>query len=185
MKLSQRGAGILATGIFTSIGLFTLWVPFLIFLGFPLIQAMIKEGICNFYWGVGQVLPNVLNTLETILTQAYSDKREDIHTYFSALKQSLNKPPKYSYSTETVAHNQLVEVGMWITLVLAWLLGGYGIYKILLFYRIPVGTFMLRNIMAAIGIAIIELSLFGGVAMLYLPWDWNEITQTVIGHYSS
>jgi hypothetical protein len=190
MKLSQRGAGILASGLFTSIALFTLWIPFLTLFGFPLLQAEVQNGLC---WKsmmsskLKYKLTYSLDVIRQACINADPSQLDTINAYFGNLYDALNAQQSTTtfFETKTDSTNYNIRFWMWVTLVAAWVFGGYGIYYIVTTYRIPVGMFFLRNILAAFGIAFIEMTLFAGVAMQYMPWDWQKILNEVIAMNSS
>jgi hypothetical protein len=198
MKLSQRRANILASGIFTVITLFVLWVPFLIIFGFDLISASIQGGLCG---PIGQSISQAsaeLNQswvdMENAAIQNDPEHAKEISTFFTQIQNAIqsiaDKAESQMFNSDTsfnpidAQSNSNLVNWMWTAMGAVIILGSIGIYVIVTKYQLDWGIFLTRNFITLLFVFIVEMSIFGGIAMRYIPWNINDVLNGVFAELS-
>ena len=198
MKLSQRGAGIIASGLFTVITLFVLWVPFLALVGFDMIRASVQGGLCGpIGKSISQSSADLNQAWQNMEEQAVGNDPEhakEIQTFFDkvqkAMQQIVDKAesqmfnPDTSYTPQDAESNKRLKLIMWITLGVVVAVCSIGIYFLLRTYKLDVSTFLTRNFITLLFVFMVELSIFGGIAMQYIPWNINDVVNGVFAELS-
>ena len=191
MKISQRVANVAASGLFTIITLFLIWVPFLALYGFDLIQAVIQDGFCG---PVGSGVNSLkgdfqaaFNAYVNARVKATPTRADEIRAYYAKLLASIDKLTASSIqhnsnflTTEDSDANSTLKMHMWITLAAILISCMFGIWYIVTTYKLNWSTFLIRNFITLVVIMTVEVTIFGGIAMRYVPWNVNDILNSVL-----
>jgi hypothetical protein len=131
--------------------LLVFWTPFLTFVVAPLLRAQIQDGVC---WAASNL---VLSTWYDTSLQQFSE----------ALAYNKDEGNASLHATEKA--NTLLFILFWMTSIV--LICG-SVYVARVLDRAGFALNLQRSALAMVFISIIELALFSGVAMRYIPWQF-------------
>jgi hypothetical protein len=191
-------------GLAATISLWIFWVPFIIFIGRPLINAQIKEQVCfteigyfpykreELGNGYNQQLDLFLYTLvaEGKITET---EQQELYKKYMWINEGRTVPPDVQHTLDinpqknwddnfgliTIFSIALaaVLVGCVFLILAACAVSGIDAYHVLKF-----------NLLMTLIIVVIECSFFGGVTMRYMPYNLNAILaqseQKILGFFN-
>lgn len=170
--------GLIATAI-----LWTFWTPFIIFLVVPLVNAQIKNQVCEFASKL-----NIQGTLITIVEKMQTQGKISKHEA-SVARQWIE-----SIQTPTPAADELIEKDITtmsdlnFNLMISMAFAAIVIVSLSMFlvgwminhYNLNGPHIMKFNLVMALVIVLIEMTFFGTVAMRYVPFDPPKIIEALV-----
>lgn len=144
--------GLIATTI-----LWSFWTPFIIFLVVPLVNAQLKEGICEGLLSYSRGIPPQQNPFFS-----YTDS--------PAADNLIQQDPQEVWENNLTLTSLMIVTA--VTVIITCLIVASTIIQR---YGLHIGEIVLFNVVMALIIVIIEMGFFAGVAMQYTPFDIPKI----------
>lgn len=174
--------GLIATAI-----LWTFWTPFIVFLVVPLVNAQIKDQVCE----LGDKF-NIQTNLDMAVDSMYFSKRitkeqwETLHAYISrytTLPESALTPEHKFIDTDPSTMSDLnfnLMISMAFAAVVIVTLSMFLVGWMINHYNLNGPHIMRFNLVMALVIVLIEMGFFGTVAMKYVPFDPPKILEALV-----
>jgi hypothetical protein len=175
--------GLIATSI-----LWTFWTPFIVFLVVPLVNAQIKQQICESgeYANIsipGKFLDAVWDMQESgKITQAQAEQlAQFVETFYAAQSQTDTANNLIRDDQSEMANlnfNLMTSMGFAASVIVVLCMGLvlWTINK----YNLNGPHILVFNLVMALVIMLVEMGFFGLVAMRYIPFDPPKIIESLV-----
>lgn len=175
--------GLIATAI-----LWTFWTPFIVFLVVPLVNAQIKDQVCNF----GNRF-NVQSALIIVVNDMYYNERTITHEQWQTLQAYISRYttlPESAFDPERklIANDPNEMSDLNFNLMISMAFAAVVIVTLSMFlvgwminhYNLNGPHIMKFNLVMGFVIVFIEMGFFGLVGMKYIPFDPPKILEALV-----